>query len=119
MGLNEVQLFLELVRRAHRARRLTYRRSREKNLLTLTELGWLPGQMFEFVAALKPEQALCSPRENRHPEHGEESVCEFGAHIDGRDVYIKVTVVGSKDTCAGCVISFHCAERPLVFPFRR
>lgn len=119
MALNEVRLFLELVRLAHAARRLTYRRTREQNLVTLTELGWLPSQMFEFVAALEPEQALCSPRRNRHPEHGEESVCEFGARIEGKDVYIKLTVVGYSEDCAGCVISFHFAEKPLVFPYRR
>lgn len=118
MGLQEVRLFLELVRQAHAARRLSYRRSREKNLTTLTDLGWLPSQMFEFIAALQPEQALCSPQSNRHPEHLEEMVCEFGAEIDGRAVYIKITVVGTEGGAAGCVISFHFAEQSFVFPFR-
>ena len=115
MGLHEVRLFLELVRQAHASRRLSYRRSRQKNLETLTQLGWLPSQMFQFIATLEPEQALCSPRKNRHPEHLEETVCEFGAGVDGKPVYIKITVVGTEDGAAGCVISFHFAEQPLLF----
>jgi len=118
MGLHEVRLFLELVRQAHASRRLLYRRSREKNLSTLTDLGWLPSQMLEFVASLEPEQALCSPRGNRNPSHDEEVVCEFGTDVEGKAVYIKVTVVGAEEGAAGCVISFHFAEQPFVFPFR-
>jgi hypothetical protein len=108
-----------LVREAYASKRLTYRRSREKNLATLAALGWLPSQMFAFVADLEPEQALCVPRRNTNPAHPEEMVCEFGADIEGESIYIKITVVGIDDGAAGCVVSFHFAEKPLVFPFRR
>ena len=118
MALHEVTLFLELVREAHEARRLTYRR-REKNLRTLTDLGWLPSQMYEFVASLQSEQALCSPWENKNPDHADEMVCEFGADIEGKDIYIKVTIVAQDDGSAGCVLSFHLAEKRFVFPFHR
>jgi hypothetical protein len=117
MAPHEIVLFLQLVRDARAAGRLTYRRSRGKNLDTLLELGWLPRDMFDHVATLRPEQALGVPWDSRHPDHPEEKACEFGTRADGRDVYVKVTVVGLDDGIAGCVVSFHFAERPFVFPF--
>jgi len=115
---HEVVLFLELVREARSANRLTYRRSRDKNLATLLDLGWLPTDMLDHVAGLEPNQALCVPRANRHPGHAYEMVCEFGTTVEGRDVYVKVTVVGLGEGAAGCVISFHFAEKTFVFPFK-
>lgn len=114
---HEVVLFLELVRRARAARRLSFRHERKKNERTLFELGWLPRDMFECVAALQPEQALGIPRPNSHPRHPEELTCEFGALIEGRDVYVKVTVAGIQRGPVGCVVSFHFAEKPFKFPF--
>lgn len=117
MSLHEIVLFLQLVGEAHKARQLNYRRNRGKNRETLEALGWQPRDMFECVASLKPEQALCSPRQNRHPEYLQELVCEFGARAQDRDIYVKVTVVVHDEGVAGCVISFHFAEKPLEFPF--
>ncbi|MGV8084143.1 MAG: hypothetical protein AB2L09_11005 [Coriobacteriia bacterium] len=75
--------------------------------------------MLEFVIALKPEQALGSPWRNQNPEHVNEMVCEFGGNAEGRDLYIKVAVVGLEGEAAGCVISFHFAEKPFEFPYRQ
>ena len=117
MAPHEVVLFLSLVREAHSRGRLTYRRTREKNIATLLELGWLVRDMFTCVVSLQPEQALGPPRLNSHPDHTDELTCEFGTSIEGRDVYVKLTVVGLDEGAAGCVVSFHFAERPFVFPF--
>lgn len=117
MTRHEIVLFLQLVREAHEVRQLNYRRARDKNRETLEALGWQPRDMFECVAGLRPEQALRLPRQNRHPDYLRELVCEFGTKAQGREIYVKVTVVVHDNGVAGCVISFHFAEKPLEFPF--
>jgi hypothetical protein len=118
MAPHEVVLFLQLVRDAHAAKRLAYRGSRAKNMSTLMALGWERADMYACVAGLQPEQALCLPWDNQHPDHSSERVCEFGTEVAGRQVYVKVTVVGTSSGIDGCVVSFHFAEKPLPFPFR-
>ena len=74
--------------------------------------------MFDAMVSLEPEQALCMPRPNANPDCSGERVCEFGTELMGREIYVKVTVVGVEDGAAGCVISFHFPERPMTFPFK-
>jgi len=114
---HEVVLFLELVRRAHAQGSLVYRGSRAKNMDTLAALGWTRSDMYECVAGLLPEQALGVPWDNRHPEHPDERVCQFGTHVEDYEIYIKVTAATQGSQVLGCVVSFHFAERALQFPF--
>jgi hypothetical protein len=117
MAPHQVVLFLQLVREARSSDRLVYRRTRDKNRETVTTLGCTLTEMFDCVAALRPEQALRVPWPNRHPDHPDELVCEFGTRLCERDVYVKVTAVALEDGPAGCVVSFHFAEEPFSFPF--
>lgn len=118
MPPHEVVLFLELVRKAIEDGRMTYRRSRQKNVATLDALGWRPSEMYACVAALSPQQALGSPWANRNEEFPSERTCEFGTWADGQQVYIKITIGADDDGALGCVVSLHFAEKPLTFPFR-
>lgn len=96
---------------------LAYRRTREKNLDTLTTLGLLPSEMLAVVAALHAEQALGPPWNNAHPDHPEELTCEFGTVVKDHAIYVKLCIVGFEDGARGAVISFHFAEKPLVLPY--
>lgn len=116
MAPHEVVFFLELMRRAQTDGRLTYRK-RDKNRATLLALGLTPSQMLEIVTTLAPDRALGPPQQNRHPDYPDESMCEFGTRIEGRDIYVKATVIGTEDGATGCVVSFHFAESALRFPF--
>lgn len=58
---HEIVLFLRLVRDAHAANRLVYRRSRDKNLDTLLALGWLPSEMLDHVAGLRRSRLCAHP----------------------------------------------------------
>ncbi len=118
MAPHEIALLVELVRQAHRERRLTYRRDRDKNLATLASLGCTIREMYEAVASVQPEDALGPPWDNRHPDFPDELACEFGTVLQGHEVYVKVTVVGLEDGVRGCVISFHFPEKPLTYPYR-
>ncbi len=118
MAPHDVGLLLELVRQAHRKRCLYYRRDREKNLSTLAALGFTVSEMFAIVAALRPEDALRPPWNNTNPGFPDELVCEFGTLIEGREIYVKISVVGLKDGVRGCVISFHISEKPLAYPYK-
>lgn len=118
MALHEIILFLALVRTAHAAGRLKYRRGRDKNIVTLASLGISASAMFEIVVRLEPEQALGLPWKSRHPEHPEETTCEFGTTVESHEIYVKVCIVGLDDGAAGAVISFHVAEKPFVFPYK-
>ncbi|MBF4509334.1 MAG: hypothetical protein ISP10_02470 [Aeromicrobium sp.] len=117
MAPHEIVLFLHLVRMASEQGRMTYRRDRAKNRSTLETLGWTVSAMLEHVTTISPEQALCLPRKNRHPDFGWERTCEFGTRVHGKDIYVKMTVFGDEHQARGCVLSFHFAEKPLVFPF--
>ncbi len=119
MAKHEVVLFLKLVLQACESGRLTYRKDRPKNAATLIDLGWCPSDMYSVVARLRPEQALGLPWDNGYSQFARERVCEFGLQIDGRDIYVKVSIVGDESGAAGCVFSFHFAEKPFAFPFKR
>lgn len=118
MAPHEVGLLLELVRQARRKKCLYYRRDREKNLNTLSALGFTLGEMFAIVTALRPEDALRLPWNNTNPDFPDELVCEFGTLIEGNEIYVKVSAVGLQDGARGCVISFHFSEKPLAYPYK-
>lgn len=117
MAPHEIVFFLQLVRMACEQGRMTYRRDRSKNRSTLETLGWNVSAMLDQVSTLLPEQALCLPRKNSHPDFEWERTCEFGTRVHGEDIYVKMTVFGDENQARGCVLSFHFAEKPLVFPF--
>lgn len=118
MAPHEIVLLLELVRQAHREKRLTRRRDRDKNMATLASLGCTVREMYEAVASVQPEDALGPPWKNTNPGFPDEQVCEFGTVLQGHDVYVKIAVVGLEDGVRGCVISFHFPEKPLAYPYR-
>lgn len=117
MSVQKVALLLDLYRTANDAGRVNFRR-RDKNLQTLAELEITPSHMREVVAALRPEDALCEPWPNKHPDYADEMSCKFGTQVRDRDIYVKITAVGLPHGARGCVISFHFAEQPLRYPFK-
>ena len=116
MAPHEVVLFLELVRQAAQRGRLKPR-EREKNQRTLALLGLSYPDMIECILDLRPEQALSLPWDSRNPGHPEERVCDFGTHLEGHQLYVKIAVVGLEDGAAGAILSFHLAERPFEYCF--
>lgn len=112
----EVVLFLELVRSAHAAGRLGYRRNdRKVSMATLAELGLTTSDMLDRVARLEPSQALHSPWDNRNPAFPHEKACDFGIVVEETGVYVKVCIGIRNDESTGCVISFHLQDRPFDF----
>lgn len=111
MAPHEVVLFLELVRQAAHRGRLKPR-FREKNQRTLAVLGLSHKDMIDCILALRPEQVLNPPWDNRNPGHPEERVCDFGTYMEEHQLYVKIAVVGLEDGAAGAIVSFHLAERP-------
>lgn len=116
MDPHQIVLFLQLVREAAARDRLVPR-DRLKNQQTLAMLGISRRQMLTCIEALRPDQALGIPWDNRNPEHPDELVCDFGMSWEGHPLYVKIAIVGLEDGAAGAIISFHLAEKPLEFPY--
>jgi hypothetical protein len=117
MSKHKVTLLLELFKRAREDGSVTDTSHRPDNRSTLTALGLLPSDMLDIVCEMRPEQALHAPWENRYDKFRHELTCDFGIEVDGHDVYVKITAVGTETEAHGCVISFHFAEKPFHFPF--
>jgi hypothetical protein len=52
------------------------------------------------------------------PRFAHEQVCEFGLELQDAQLYVKVTAGVDAHGGAGCVISFHPAEQPILYPFK-
>jgi len=117
MSKYQITLLLELFRQARRDGLVTDASDRSENRATLTALGLQPSDMYDIVCSTRPEQALHAPWGNRYDQFRHEMTCDFGIEVDGRDVYVKITVVGTEANAHGCVISFHFAEKPFQYPF--
>jgi hypothetical protein len=117
MPEHQIALLIELFRKAYDAGRVTYRPCDETRK-TLNMLGFIPSDMYEVIAKLSVRDALNDPWSNRNPKYPQETVCDFGILIEGREVYIKITVVGLQDGARSAVVSFHFAKRRLEHPFK-
>ena len=86
----------------------------EKNQKALEELEIVPSFRRVIIENLKVEDYVQGPVIDELNKLGEMWV--FGNDVKGREVYIKIMLGGVG--CQIICISFHIAERPLVYPFK-
>lgn len=88
--------------------------NREKNLQALADLDIRPFERTAHLRNLTVEQFFRGP----HPDQaGISDLWEFGVQLKGKEVYIKVQL-GSPNRSTIC-ISFHLAEFPMTYPFKK
>jgi len=89
--------------------------TREKNIMALARLGWNESCLTDFLMELSTDNYSSGPEEDR--DCPPEEVWVFGHEIDGTEYYIKLKI--RLETEELLCISFHEAEKPLKYPFRR
>ena len=87
---------------------------REKNLATLSELEMTNESVKNVILSLTPDNYCAGPlKDCKLP--GE--LWEFGTKIRGLEIYIKIKLMNDKYGSSVRILSFHRAERPLVYHF--
>ena len=94
-------------------------RDREKNMQALVDLGVTPSERKELILGLTPEDYMAGPKpDDTDPE---KEVWEFGANVQGVEVYIKLRLARDprkRNVYHATVWSFHPAEFPMRYPLR-
>ncbi len=88
---------------------------RGKNQQTLHDLEISPAKRTEIINMLRTEDYSQGPLDEKM--HGILPLWIFGKQVKKNEVYIKVSM-GIENSSAVC-ISFHIAEHPLNFPFKK
>lgn len=112
-SINQVRLALFQIKTLINKKQCSFEQQRKKNIDTLAELGILPEDVFDLLLELTPENYYKGPSKDYNTDE-KDCIWEFGIKINERDIYIKLKLMTDfvKD------ISFHFAERPLIFPFQ-
>lgn len=112
--MEEVKAFLEQFNVKAQIFGIRFRNDREKNKETLRLLEISPLQREVIVKNLQVQDYVEGPVIDVLNKEGEMWV--FGKDVKEREVYIKITL-GYENGQTIC-ISFHIAEKPLVYPFK-
>ena len=110
----EVENFLKQFFEKLRFWDILFRNDRGKNQQALLDLEISPTKRLEVIKNLKPDDFVEGPLPdtlNKGPE-----MWVFGKKVKKRNVYIKVTM-GYPNSSVIC-ISFHIAERKLIYAFK-
>lgn len=110
----QVESFLEELHTKMKIFGILFRDDREKNRKTLQELEIVPSYRKVIIENLCLEDYVQGPVVDELNRLGEMWV--FGKDVKGREIYIKVMISGK--TSQTICISFHFAERTLVYPFK-
>ena len=89
-----------------------------KNVEGLLQLGINSSQRNEYLLQITPEEYCEGPKEDDNPER-DGKVWIFGMNIGNQEVYIKLKIVECEPFDKAECLSFHPAERPLTYPFRK
>ena len=114
MTIDEVKAFLEQFNVKAQIYGIRFRNDREKNKETLRLLEISPLQREVIVKTLQVQDYVEGPIVDVLNKEGEMWV--FGKDVKEREVYIKITL-GYENGQTIC-ISFHIAEKPLVYPYK-
>jgi hypothetical protein len=112
---SQVQAFIKRLRAKAAVFQIIYLDKRPKNVETLAQLDIIPNERDQIIQNLTAQDYYKGPR---HEEFygGDSEMWEFGKFVNGEEIYMKVTL-GQPRKPVIC-ISFHIAERPIVYPFK-
>jgi len=112
---DEIAAFLHRLQAKITIYDIVYIDERPKNAQTLATLEIAPFERDEAVKNLEINDYCEGPLEET--QYGGETMWVFGKQIKSEEVYIKITL-GIPNNAVIC-ISFHIAERPMKYPFKR
>lgn len=93
-----------------------FRKERDENRWTLSDLDMLASEVAPFIRALTAEDYYGGPIPDNKPERKAGPLWEFGTYVQGHQVYVKLQA-GAPEAAVVCV-SFHFPEHPLSFPHK-
>lgn len=111
----QVELFLSELHTKIEIFGIIFRDDRGANQETLQELEIVPSYRKVVIENLQVEDYSQGPIIDELNHHGEMWV--FGKDVKGREIYIKVMIVGGKSQTI--CISFHIAKSPMSYPFKK
>jgi hypothetical protein len=111
----EVEQFLREFNLKMSIFQIVFEDERGKNAQTLMELELSVLKRKEIIAKLSPEDYSEGPIEDQM--RGIQPLWVFGKIVKDHEVYIKITM-GFKNSATIC-ISFHIAEFPMCYPFKK
>ena len=111
----EVETYLKELKVKIKIFGMLFHDGRGKNQQTLHDLEISPAKRKEIIGSLKAEDYSQGPLDEKM--HGILPMWVFGKQVKKKEVYIKVSM-GIENNRAVC-ISFHIAEHPLNFPFKK
>lgn len=115
-NIAQVTKFLKAFKGAADVSTITYYRN-QKNLDVFTVLGISQYHRTEYILGLKPSHYAQGPLED--DKGRESSWWIFGTEIEGREIYIKIQISSSRRGPKPICMSFHIADHPLSYPFRK
>ena len=111
----EVEAFLNGFHAKMKVFRIVFRDDRGKNAQALAELDITPQYREKVIREIVADDYSQGPILDTLHTYGEMWV--FGKDVKRQEVYIKISL-GHPNSATIC-ISFHKAERPLVYPFKK
>lgn len=121
-SLEDVRVFLQQFYAKLDVYPLTYRKAggedRSRVRQDLAALGIQASERAACIRRLTPFDYYRGPHDDtyNYPPPGEGPLWEFGTHLNGQEVYIKLQL-GAPNSPPVC-ISFHIADRPMRYPLR-
>ncbi len=112
---DEVESFLKEFKVKMGVFLIVYKEERGKNRQALLDLGITPRDRDDYIKQLQVKNYYKGPTENYDYNSG--SLWEFGTDVNGSEVYVKISM-GIKNKPVIC-ISFHLAEYPIEYPFKK
>lgn len=113
---SEVRSFLLSVKYAIQDGNWRLSWSRPKNKATIAQLGMDLEDIAYEIESLSVTNYHKGPSKDKEFEG---DVWEFGKAVAGKEVYIKLKLVGDQRQQIVNVISFHFSESPLSYPFKQ
>lgn len=110
-----VRSFLLLVKFAIQKGSWTFSTIRKKNIDTVTDLGISLRDVKDEILSLSVTNYCSGPLKD--PEMGGH-VWVFGKAIGGKEIYIKIKLIGNHRNQRVAILSFHPAERLLKYYFK-
>ncbi|TVR33057.1 MAG: toxin [Balneolaceae bacterium] len=111
----KVKAFLKRLKSKATVFQIIYLDNRSKNAETLGKLDITPNERDQIIQSLAVQDYYRGPKHEAF-HGGDSEMWEFGKHVNEEEVYIKVTL-GQLSRPVIC-ISFHIAERPIIYPFK-
>lgn len=111
----EIIRFLKQFQDKKRIWQIVFRDDRGKNSKALSELEIIPNQRIEIIDNLKHTDYTEGPLEEKLNKGAEMWV--FGKMLKGKEIYIKISM-GVAATAPVICISFHIAEKAMVYPYK-